>query len=63
MLLYLLFSKKCVVYHIMEREREREKEKHLDKDDDNEENVYEINSDFPFTKMSLENPEPISYGH
>jgi len=27
-----------------------------------EENIYEINSDFPFTKISLENPEPISNG-
>lgn len=27
-----------------------------------EEHVYEINSDFPFSKMSLENPEPISNG-
>ena len=27
-----------------------------------DEEVYEINNDFPFTKMSLENPEPISNG-
>ena len=30
--------------------------------EEEEEPVYEINNDFPFSKMSLENPEPISNG-
>jgi hypothetical protein len=29
---------------------------------DDDEDIYEISNDFPFTKMSLENPEPISNG-
>lgn len=49
MLLLLYFSKNVVM----------EEKGSLDEE---QENVYEINSDFPFSKMSLENPEPISNG-